>query len=346
MKLTTTFREALSLGIQHEMEADPTVFVYGLDVPDHKRIYGSMFGVLEKFGPGRVFGTPLSEDAMTGVALGAAVSGLRPIHVHIRADFMLLGMNQIANLISTARYNSGGKLKVPMVIRAVLGRGWGQGAQHSKSLHGAFAHIPGIKVVMPTTPQDAYSLMRASIQDDNPIIFLEHRWFYDIEGTVDTEIKKPLGKAIVRRPGKDVSFVCTSWMTIEALQAAEILTRHGIDAEVVDVRSISPLDSKTVLDSVRKTKNCVVMDYDWVFSGFGAELSAQISENCFGQLDRPVKRLGFEAAPCPTTRPLENNYFASAPKLIREVERMFHLPELDLSKEEFYTYEKRFKGPF
>jgi pyruvate/2-oxoglutarate/acetoin dehydrogenase E1 component len=135
-------------------------------------------------------------------------------------------------------------------------------------------------------------------------------------------------------------------MTIEALQAAEILTRHGIDAEVVDVRSISPLDSKTVLDSVRKTKNCVVMDYDWVFSGFGAELSAQISENCFGQLDRPVKRLGFEAAPCPTTRPLENNYFASAPKLIREVERMFHLPELDLSKEEFYTYEKRFKGPF
>lgn len=346
MKLNTTYREAIALGMRDAMRADPKVFVFGLDVPDHKRIYGSTVGVLEEFGPDRCFGTPLSEDAMTGVALGAAISGLRPVHVHIRADFMLLGMNQIANMISTVRYNSGGKLTVPLVIRAVLGRGWGQGAQHSKSMHNIFAHIPGLKVVMPTSPQDAYTLMRASVEDNNPVIFLEHRWFYDIEGTVDTDQKEQLGKAAIRRKGKDLSLICTSWMTVEALKAADILARSGLDCEVVDVRSIAPLDEQLILDSVAKTKNAIVVDYDWVFSGFGAEIAAQIAEKRFGQLDRPVKRLGFEPAPCPTTRPLETLFFAGAPKIIREAEKMFRLPEADLSKEEFYTYEKRFKGPF
>lgn len=346
MKLNTSFREAIALGLRDEMRTDPSVFVYGLDVPDHKRIMGSTVGLLEEFGTRRVFGTPLSEDAMTGVALGAALAGLKPVHTHIRADFMLLGMNQIANMISTTRYNSGGKLKVPLVIRAIVGRGWGQGAQHSKSLHNIFAHIPGLKVVMPTNAQDAYSLMRSSIQDPNPVIFLEHRWFYDIEGPVDTDIKEKLGEAVIRRKGKDISLVCTSWMTIEALKAADILARSGIECEVVDVRSISPLDTKTIVDSVAKTRNCVVADYDWVFSGFSGELAAIVGEQCFGKLDRPIKRLGFEWAPCPTTRPLETLFFSGAPRIIREVEKMFRLPEADLSKEEFYTYEKRFKGPF
>src|SRR3954470_11874075 len=160
MQQVMQYRDALAQAQADAMAEDPTVFVFGLDVPDFKSIFGSTKGLLEKFGPKRVFGTPLSEDAMTGVALGAALSGLRPIHVHIRVDFMLLGMNQIANMISTMRYMSGGQLNVPLVIRAVIGRGWGQSAQHSKTLHGTFAHLPGIKVVLPSTPQDAYSLLR------------------------------------------------------------------------------------------------------------------------------------------------------------------------------------------
>ncbi len=341
-----SFRDALAQAQADEMRADPNVFVFGLDVPDHKKIFGSTQGLLEEFGERRVFGTPLSEDAMTGMALGAAVSGLKPVHVHIRADFMLLGINQIINMISNIRYMTGGKLKVPLVIRAVIGRGWGQSAQHSKSLHGSFAHIPGIKVVMPSTPQDAYSLLRASIQDENPVIFLEHRWLYDISGEVNTSEKYELGQCKVRKPGKDITLVTTSWMTVEALQAAEILERAGISAEIVDVRSISPLDSETLLQSVSKTQHCIVADYDWVFCGFGAELAAQISYQCFDSLKKPVERLGFEPVPCPTTRPLETLFYPSALNIVRTAEKVLNLPKTDVSGDRFYSYEQRFKGPF
>lgn len=327
------------------MDQDPNVFVFGLDVADHKKIFGSTKG-LERFSEDRFFPTPLSEDAMTGVALGAALSGLRPIHVHIRTDFMLLGMNQIANMISCLRYLSGGKLNVPLVIRAVIGRGWGQGAQHSKTLHSVFAHIPGLKVVMPTTPQDAYSLLRASITDDNPVIFIEHRWLYDVVGDVDVNQKEQIGDAKVLHEGSDVTLVCVSWMNVEALKAAEILARKGIKAEVIDVRSISPLDIGTIVKSVKKTKRCIVADYDWNFCGLNGEIAAQVSEQCFGELLAPVGRLGFQPVPCPTTRTLENHYYPSAPTIIKAVEKMFNVPAFDLSKDEFYSYENKFRGPF
>lgn len=346
MKSLMTFREALALALAKEMEADPAVFVFGLDVPDHKRIFGSTQGLVEKFGIERCFGTPLSEDAMTGVALGAALSGLRPVHVHIRADFMLLGMNQIANMLSNLRYMSGGKLRLPLVIRAVIGRGWGQSAQHSKSLHSLFAHLPGLKVVLPTTPQDAYSLLRSAIRDENPVIFLEHRWLYDIEGEVDEEEVIPVGAPTVRRIGDALTVVCTSWMTVEALKAAEVLAKRGVEVEVVDVRTISPLEETVIIGSIMKTRRCVVADYDWVFCGFGAELAALISHRCFEVLQRPVERLGFAHVPCPTTRPLENLFYPSAVTIIRTVERMLGLVEADLSGETFYSYEQRFKGPF
>lgn len=346
MKSFITFREALSLALTREMENDPAVLVFGLDVPDHKRIFGSTAGLVEKFGIERCFGTPLSEEAMTGVALGLAISGLRPIHVHIRADFMLLAMNQIANMVSNLHYLSGGKLSIPLVIRAVIGRGWGQSAQHSKSLHGIFGHLPGLKVVMPTTPQDAYSLLRSAIRDDNPVVFLEHRWLYDIAGEVDSDQVIPLGQPAVRRAGTDLTVVCTSWMNVEALKAAEILARRRVELEVVDVRTVSPLSEEALLASVRKTRNCIVADYDWTFCGFAAELAAMISERCFGVLERPVPRLGFAPAPCPTTRPLENLFYPSAVDIIRTVERMFDLGQADLSAESFYSHEQRFKGPF
>lgn len=341
-----SYRDALAQAQADEMAADPNVFVFGLDVPDHKRIFGSTAGLLEQFGEKRCFGSPLSEDAMTGIALGAAISGLKPIHVHIRVDFLLLGMNQIANMISTMRYMSGGQLKVPLVIRAVIGRGWGQSCQHSKSLHSFFAHIPGLKVVMPSTAQDAYSLLRSSIQDENPVIFLEHRWLYDVQGPVDKSIQSPLGKARVLREGQDVTIVATSWMAIEAMKAAELLQKQGIDAEVIDVRSIFPFDSDTIVQSVNKTGRCIVADYDWSFCGFGAEVAAQVSHECFSNLKYPVERLGFQHVPCPTTRPLENLYYPSAVDIIRVSEEMLERKQMDLSQESFYSYENKFKGPF
>ena len=346
MRSHLTFRRALNLALQKEMAADPDVFVFGLDVPDHKRIYGSTVGLVERFGTRRCFGTPLSEDAMTGVALGAAISGLRPVHVHIRVDFMLLAMNQIANMIATLRYMSGGHVRIPLVIRAVIGRGWGQSAQHSKSLHSIFAHLPGLKVVLPSSPQDAYSLLRASIRDDNPVIFLEHRWLYDVEGEVDDEQAIPLGCSTVRRSGDALTVVSTSWMNVEAMKAAEVLAKRGIELEVIDVRTVAPLDERPIIESVKKTKRCLIADYDWVFCGFGAELAAQIGHRCFGVLEQPVERLGFAHVPCPTTRPLENLFYPSAITIIRTAERMLGLDEMDVSGESFYSHEQRFKGPF
>lgn len=341
-----SFREAINRALADEMAADPDVFVFGLDVPDHKRIYGSTAGLVERFGAARCFGTPLSEEAMTGVALGAALSGLRPVHVHIRADFMLLAMNQIANMVSNLRYMSGGKLRVPLVIRSVIGRGWGQSAQHSKSLHGVFGHFPGLKVVLPSSPQDAYSLLRSAIRDDNPVIFLEHRWLYDVEGGVDVEEAIPLGVSAVRRAGDALTVVATSWMNVEAMKAAEVLARRGVALEVIDVRTAAPLDAGTIVASVRKTGRCLVADYDWVFCGFGAEVAAVVSRECFGALAHPVERVGFAHTPCPTTRPLENLFYPSAVTIIRAAERMLGLDETDLSQESFYSHEQRFKGPF
>lgn len=341
-----SYRQALNLALEKEMERDPDVFVFGLDVPDHKRIFGSTVGLVEKFGKERCFGTPLSEEAMTGVALGAALSGLRPVHVHIRVDFMLLAMNQIGNMISNLRYMSGGRLKLPMVIRAVIGRGWGQSAQHSKSLQGVFGHFPGLKVVLPTTPQDAYSLLRSSIRDDNPVVFLEHRWLYDVTGTVDPALQIPLGIPAIRRSGDAVTVIATSWANVEAMKAAEVLARRGVELEVIDPRGVTPLEMEPILQSVRKTRRCIVADYDWVFCGFSAEMGARISQHLFAHLKHPVERLGFAHVPCPTTRSLENLFYPSAVTMIRGVERMLNLSPADLSGESFYSYEQRFKGPF
>lgn len=346
MSRRTTFRDALASALADEMEADPSVLVFGLDVPDHKRIFGSTAGLVERFGRRRCFGTPLSEDAMTGVALGAALSGLRPVHVHIRADFMLLAMNQIGNMLSNLRYMSGGQLRIPLVIRAVVGRGWGQSAQHSKSLHGMFGHFPGLKVILPTTPQDAYSLLRAAIRDDNPVIMLEHRWLYEVEGDVDASLRLPLGGAAVRRQGKDLTVIATSWMTVEAMKAAEVLAARGIELDVVDVRSVVPLDEETLVASVAKTRRCLIADYDWTFCGFSAELAALIGRRCFGMLEQPVERLGFAQVPCPTTRPLENLFYPNAVSIIRMAEQMLELEPADVSGESFYSHEQRFKGPF
>jgi pyruvate dehydrogenase E1 component beta subunit len=343
-----TYREAIAEALREEMERDERVFVYGLDVADHKRTFGSGNGLLEKFGPKRYFSTPLSEDALMGVGLGAAVTGLRPVNVHIRVDFLLLTLNQIANMVSCMRYTSGGKLKVPLTIRAVIGRGWGQGMQHSKTLHSIFAHIPGLKVALPSTAADMKGMLKSAIRDDNPVLIIEQRWLYDTPGDVpaDPDYCEPLGIPRRIREGADLTVVGVSWMVIEAVKAADILARRGVSIEVIDPRTISPLDYSMIYDSVNKTGHCIVTDYDWLNCGFSAEVAARVQEHCFKKLKSPVTRIGFAETPCPTTRPLENKFYANAIQIIRAVEQKLGLSETDLSQEEFYSYENKFKGPF
>jgi pyruvate dehydrogenase E1 component beta subunit len=343
---TLSFPEALNLAMSREMEADANVFVFGVDLTDHKRTFGSGKGMVEKFGIRRYFASPLSEAAATGIAIGAAGCGLRPVHVHARVDFTLLAMNQLVNMASNKSYVTNGEFKVPLVVRAMIGRSWGQGAQHSKSMHSVFAHFPGLKVVLPSDPQDAYSLLRSAIRDDNPVIFLEHRWLYDVVGKVDDQLKVPIGTCKVVRPGTDVTIISCSWMTVEATQAARILSENGVEAEVVDVRTVVPLDVNTIVSSVRRTGHTVIADYDWLFCGLSAEISAQITENCFASLKSPPYRIGFAPVPCPATRPLETLFYPSARDIVRAVEKLLDLPEIDLSQEVFNEYERRFKGPF
>ena len=282
-----------------------------------------------------------------GFALGTALNGLRPIFMHIRVDFMLLALNQLFNMVAPCNYASGGKLKAPLVIRAVIGRGWGQSFQHSKSLQSVFAHIPGLKVVMPTTPHDAKGLLISALEDNNPVIFLEHRWLHWTEEDVPIDYYRvPMGLAKILQSGSDITIIATSWMNIEAIKAADILARRGIHLEIIDPRTISPLDEDTLITSVSKTGRCIVADYDWLNCGFSAEVTARLQEKCFGKLKSPIVRLGFAPTPCPTTRPLENEFYPNAINIIRAVEKMLGLSEMDLSRENFYSYENRFKGPF
>lgn len=348
-----TYVDAIREATIQEMERDPNIFIYGIGVPDHKAIFGSTTGLQEKFGENRVFDTPIAEDSMTGFGLGAAINGLRPIHVHIRIDFMLLAFNQLANMVSSCIYSSHGKLSVPMVIRGIIGRGWGQGFQHSKTMHSVFAHIPGMKIVLPTTAYDAKGLMISAIRDDNPVIVFEHRWLYWQEGEVPEEpYTIPIGEGNILRKGDDITIVATSWMNVEAMFAADILEKRGINVEIVDPRTIAPFgddnnnNEKLIIDSAKKTGNCIVVDNDWLHCGFSAEVAARVSEKCFDNLERPVKRIGFAETPCPTARHLENEFYPNAKNIIREVESMLGLEHMDFTGIEFYSHEKKFKGPF
>jgi pyruvate dehydrogenase E1 component beta subunit len=342
-----TYCDAIKEAQWQEMERDSDIFMYGIGVPDHKAIFGSVAGIYDKFGEQRCFDTPLSEDTMMGFGLGAALNGLRPINIHIRVDFLLLAMNQLANMVSTYQYMSGSTLKVPLVIRAVIGRGWGQGAQHSKSMQSVFTHIPGLKVIMPTTPRDAKGMLISAIRDSNPVIMIEHRWLYWQEDEVPEEpYTVPLEGAAVLKEGSDITIVATSWMNVEALRASEILEKIGVSVEIIDVRTLSPLNPEVMIKSVNKTGYCIIADNDWTFCGYSAELATVIGQKCFGKLKKPIERIGFAFTPCPTVRSLENEFYPNAVNIIRSVEKLLGLSQTDLTGEEFYSHEKRFKGPF
>ena len=312
-----SYTDALREAAEQEMECDPSVIVLGQGIDDFKGMYGTTKGLAEKFGPERVFDTPLSEEGMMGVAIGAALAGLRPISTHIRMDFMLLAMNQIVNIAAKSSYMYGGQVKVPIVIRAVIGRSWGQGAQHSQGLQSLFMHIPGLRVVAPTIPYDAKGLLIQSIRDDNPVIFVEHRMDHSQKGHVPAEsYRVPFGKARILTAGKDVTLVGVSHMAVECQRAGVCLRETGIEAEVIDPVSLSPLDLETISASVRKTRRLLVADSAWTCCGASAEIVARVGEE-LGGMSFGFRRLGFAPVPCPTTKALENLFYPDVQRIAK-----------------------------
>ncbi|CCQ61653.1 alpha-ketoacid dehydrogenase subunit beta [Crocosphaera watsonii] len=313
-----TFAQAINEALIQGMTEDPNVYIMGEGVPDPKGIFGTTTGLRDKFGENRVLDMPVAENGMTGVAIGSAIMGMRPILTHQRVDFALLAMDQMVNQAAKWHYMFGGKHIVPLVIRLIVGRGWGQGPQHSQSLQSWFAHIPGLKVVMPTTPQDAKGLLLASIRDDNPVIFLEHRWLHNISDRVKSEnYDTPLGKARISREGEDLTIVSTSYMTLEALRVAEWLEKAGVSTEVVDVRSLRPLDTETIVNSVEKTGKLLVTDTGWTNYGVTAEIMALVTEQAFSKLKCAPRRVALPDVPTPTSHAVAQYYYPRATDLYR-----------------------------
>lgn len=346
------FFQAINEAIDLCMAKDPAVYIMGLGVPDPKGIFGSTLGLQQKYGNMRVMDMPTSENGMTGVAIGSALRGMRPIMTHQRIDFALLSMEQIVNQAANWHYMFGGQMHVPMVIRMIIGRGWGQGPQHSQSLQSWFAHVPGLKVVMPTTPYDAKGLLIASIEDNNPVIFIEHRWLYNISGEVPEEVYRvPLGNARVIREGNDLTIASTSYMTLEALRAAEILAENGISAEVIDIRTLKPLDEKRILESVQKTGRLIVADTGWRTCGFGAEIVARVAEESLSDLKSPPVRVALPDCPTPTTPALAAHYYPLALHIAATAKRMLgcgagDVPSQVTSSVPLDVPDMSFKGPF
>ncbi len=274
-----SYGEALHEALHQEMARDDNVFVLGQGVDDLKGQYGSTLDLHKDYGADRNFDTPIAEEAITGVAIGAALAGMRPVNVHQRMDFLMVCMNQIVNMAAKYHYMSAGDVSVPMVIRASIGRSWGQGPQHSQAPYPFFMHVPGLKVLAPTTPHDAKGGLIAAIRDDNPVIFIEHRLLYSNKGVVPEEpYELEFGKARILKPGKDITLVGVSYTVTDCLRAAALLAEVGIDAEVIDLLSLAPLDSDTVLKSASKTGHLIVADNTWTMCGAGSEILARLME--------------------------------------------------------------------
>lgn len=315
-----TCREALNQAIREEMERDPSIFILGEDVGLYEGSFKVTRGLLAKFGEKRVVDTPIAEAGIVGMACGAAMAGLRPIAEMMTVNFAIVAMDQIMNNVAVARYMFGGQCAVPLVIRAPGGAGHQLGAQHSHTLDALFMHCPGLRVVIPSVPADAKGLLKSAIRSDDPVIFLEHEGLYGVKGEVpDGEYTVPLGVADVKRPGRDVTLVAVSRMVYICLEAAEQLAKDGIEAEVVDLRGLNPLDMSTVLDSVRRTSRAVTVEESWLTGGWGGEIAARLMAEAFDDLDAPVLRVGGADVPMPYNKSLEQ---AAIPDVERVVARV------------------------
>jgi acetoin:2,6-dichlorophenolindophenol oxidoreductase subunit beta len=301
---------AINEALEQSMVQDRSVFVMGQGVKSPWYVGNTTRDLLKRFGPGRVIDTPVSENAMTGTAVGAALTGMRPVVVYPRMDFMLYAMDPIINEAANWHYMSGGEKSVPIVFWGIINRGGEQAAQHSQMIHTIFAHVPGLKVVMPSTPYDAKGLMMSAIKEDNPVVYIDDRWLYGLEEDVPQEIYEvPIGKGIIRREGNDLTLVSSSYMVVESIKASEIMEERGINVEVIDLRTIKPIDEELILNSVKKTGRLIVVDGGWKFCGYSAEISALVSENIYGCLKAPIKRVTLPDAPAPASRSLEKAYY-------------------------------------
>jgi pyruvate dehydrogenase E1 component beta subunit len=320
-----TMREALNQAMKEEMRRDPSVFLLGEEVGQYQGAYKITQGMVQEFGEWRVRDTPIAEEAIAGIAVGAAFVGMRPIAEMMTFNFSLLALDQIVNHAAKYRYMSGGQIRCPMVLRGPSGAAAQVAAQHSQAFESWFVHIPGLVVVMPSTPKDAKGLLKSAIRDDNPVIFMENEVLYNLKGEVpEEEFTIPLGLADVKRVGQDVTIVAWSRSTQFALQAAELLAKDGIEAEVVDPRTLRPLDEDLIFDSVRKTNRCVVVEEGWRYAGFGAEIADRVQRECFDSLDAPVIRVTAADVPMPYSRMLEKAFLPQPEKVVAAVHEVLY----------------------
>lgn len=312
-----SFGEAINAALGQAMELDPSVFLYGIGADGKSGIFGSTTGLVDRFGPKRVFDTPIAEAALTAMALGAAAAGLRPVLVHQRFDFLLYAADQIANWIAPWRFISGGRAKVPLTLRVIVGKGWGQGPQHCKSLHSWFAHVPGLQVVMPASPADAKGLLLSSIFSNDPTLFVEARALYSMREQVPADpyfIR--IGEALIRHAGKDITIVALSSMVPPSLQAADELSCLGIEAEVIDLRSLMPLDMDAVIASVRKTGRLVVAEPAWRMFGAAAEIVAGTAEALGPQMKCAPRRVTWPHAYVGSSRALDEKFYPTGADIV------------------------------
>ena len=349
------FYQAIREAQEQLIKSNKNVMIMGLGVNDPKGIFGTTQGLSKKFGQKRILETPTSENAVTGVAIGASMMGLRPILTHQRVEFSLLSIEQIVNQAAKWNFMSAGEFKTPIVIRLIIGKGWGQGPQHSQSLESIFAHIPGLKVVAPSSAKDAKGLLISSVKDDMPVIFFEHRWLHNINGNVPKKLYSiPIGKAKIIQKGKDLTIVSFSEALIQVLRLKKILKKTGISAEIIDLRSLRPIDKKCILKSVKKTKKLLVVDNGWKSFGVSAEIISIVSEKIRFLKVKPV-RLGVKEIPIPSTRALARECYLNSnvifDKIIqitkkRTKKKLKKRLLTNLTLEETDVPYKDFQGPF
>jgi pyruvate dehydrogenase E1 component beta subunit len=318
-----TYADAIREAHAQLLHSDPRVFVIGQGLWSPWYAGASLKDLDKEFGRNRIIDTPVSENATTGVAVGAAMAGMRPIVFHPRMDFMLLAVDPIVNQAANWSYLFAGQVNVPVTVRSAINRGGEQGAQHSQALQAMFMHVPGLKVVMPSTPYDAKGLLIAAVHDGNPVLYIDDRWLYADTGDVPQEIYSvPIGRAAVRREGNDVTIVATSYLATESVKAVEILAERGVDAELIDLRSIKPWDCEQICASVRKTGRLVVADAAWGSCGVAAEIAATVAAQAFYHLKAPITRVTLPDLPAPASAALENAYYPDAMNIVVAVENL------------------------
>jgi len=319
-----TYAQAICEAHDQCLEKYDTAYIMGLGVPDPKGIFGTTSGLAKKYGPKRVMDMPCSENAMTGVAIGTAIRGMRPIMTHQRVDFFLLGLDQLINNASKWHYMFGGQMNVPLVIRLIIGKGWGQGPQHSQSFQSLFAHIPGLKVMMPSNAYDAKGMMIQATEENNPVVSLEHRWLYNVTGEVPEEMYRvPFGKARIVQEGRDITIVTMSNMVMECYRSLSTLENEGINAELIDIRTLAPLDIDTICESVKKTGRLLVVDPDWKTGSFAGEIITQVCEQAFDYLKEKPSRITYPDFYSPTSWMLAKEYYPTFREVTHHVLEVF-----------------------